>query len=132
MKYIAAILILMCCADANAENLLIAHYNGTFQLIKNLSHHQCEFLRHRALRQPATQKEIKAAEQAREERKKSEAEQRRQMDLKCKDKSPIVERALNDAYFTCKNGKASDIYWVGEGEFETLSATDPKTAECFE
>lgn len=90
--------------EQNTWHLLTQTYGGTMQLVKHLSKHECEFMRARALGEPATPAEEKEAAKAQEDYQKC-----------LKARAPIT-----------------GIYCIiPAARITGVSAGDIKTAECF-
>jgi hypothetical protein len=87
-------------------------FGGQISLLKDLTQHECEFVRARALREPATEKEKEEAERAARER---EAQQNQ----RCPSRDPLQA-------IYCSIGTGTNTY----GRMSTSS--DISTAECFQ
>jgi len=105
-------------AGPSDYHLLTQTYSGTMQLTKNLTQHECEFMRNRALGLPATNEEIAkaaAAAEAAQKAQQRDAEWEKQHEAECHSQAIIDFRCSNE--------------WTPLAEYH--GASDIKTAECF-
>ena len=101
-------------------HLLTQTEGGQMQLTKNLSQHECEFLRARALNEPATDTEKAAVKRAQE-----------QKDAHNNEVCKKIGTGNSDDGIACNNGKV--IGWLARGEISRISQPgDIKSAECFQ
>jgi hypothetical protein len=111
-------------------HLLVRTEGGTISLLKNLTRHECEFSRDRALGNPATDEE-KAAYKAEVDRVQN-AWGKWMQDHGC-DPSRGYGGTSAESYKmkdgTCMRG--SEFAYPGEGMF-TVTPGDIKSAECFQ
>lgn len=136
VKHIAILTTLALTTPALADpalstwHLLTQTESGSMQLQKGLTQHECEFMKHRALGQPATDEEI-AAEKARiAEQMRLADEYRHKKEAECRVKHPDVPGDKN-CVLSVEGDKSAYVYGIS-GLVHMINPSDIKSAECFE
>jgi len=104
-------------------NLLQRQYDGLIRSVQHgLTRHECEFVMHRVMGQPATDEEI-AAEKARQERLAKETEEAHRKTIEQHPECADEKNEYNVQYFGL-------LY--STGITRSINMTDIASAECFQ